>query len=117
MLPSIQFEFRGKDSTMEQIHLVVNSISPVLENKEFASAIFLDISNAFDKVWHEDHYTTSWSRSLQRYENSYDRISMDIVSALTSKQQSIHQHQSPPESHEEVSLAQNYFYFIQEAFQ
>lgn len=53
MLPDIQFGFRQKHATIEQIHRVVHSISQALENKEYAPTAFLDVSSAFDKVWHE----------------------------------------------------------------
>ena len=53
MLPDIQFGFRQKHATTEQIHRVVHTISQALENKEYAPTAFLDVSNAFDKVWHE----------------------------------------------------------------
>lgn len=53
LLPSIQFGFRAKHSTIEQINRVSSAILQALENKEFAPTVFLDVSNAFDKVWHE----------------------------------------------------------------
>lgn len=53
LVPSVQFGFRAKHSTIEQINRVTNTILQALENKEFAPAIFLDVSKAFDKVWHE----------------------------------------------------------------
>ena len=52
LIPDIQFGFREKHSTIEQVHRVVHEIAQALENKEFAPAIFLDVSVAFDKVWH-----------------------------------------------------------------
>lgn len=53
LLPSIQFGFRGKHSTIEQVHRLVHTISQSLEKKQFAPAVFLDVSNAFDRVWHQ----------------------------------------------------------------
>ena len=38
---------------MEQIHRITHNISQTLENKKYCSAVFLDIQQAFDKVWHE----------------------------------------------------------------
>lgn len=53
LLTDVQFGwFRGKHLTMEQIHRVVNSITSALEDREFAPAVFLDVSSALDKVWH-----------------------------------------------------------------
>lgn len=52
-LPDHQFGFRNKHSTIEQIQRVTNKIETALEEKKFCSAVFLDISQAFDRVWHE----------------------------------------------------------------
>lgn len=52
-IPNHQFGFRVKHSTIEQVHRVTNTISNTSENKQYCSAAFLDISQAFDKVWHE----------------------------------------------------------------
>ena len=38
---------------MEQVHRIVNKIDQTLHGKEYCSAAFLDIAQAFDKVWHE----------------------------------------------------------------
>ncbi|XP_052743468.1 probable RNA-directed DNA polymerase from transposon BS isoform X1 [Bicyclus anynana] len=53
VLPNHQFGFREKHGTVEQVHRIVDIISRSLENKLYCSAVFLDISQAFDKVWHE----------------------------------------------------------------
>jgi hypothetical protein len=45
-----QFDFRERDSTIEQTHLTVQRINEVLENKQYCSAAFLDISQLFDKI-------------------------------------------------------------------
>jgi hypothetical protein len=45
-----QFGFRQKHSTIEQTHRIVQRINEALENKQYCSAAFLDISQAFDKV-------------------------------------------------------------------
>lgn len=52
-IPDHQFGFRRKHSTIEQTHRLVNVIKQCFENKEFCSALFIDVSQAFDKVWHE----------------------------------------------------------------
>ncbi|CAG7725662.1 unnamed protein product, partial [Allacma fusca] len=53
VIPAIQFGFRAKHSTIEQVHRAVNTITQALEKKQFAPAVFLDVSCAFDRVWHE----------------------------------------------------------------
>jgi hypothetical protein len=38
--------------TIEQTHRIVQQINEALERKQYCSAAFLDITQAFDKVWH-----------------------------------------------------------------
>jgi hypothetical protein len=52
LIPNHQFGFRQRHSTLEQTHRDVKKINEALENKQYCSAAFLDISQAFDKVWH-----------------------------------------------------------------
>jgi hypothetical protein len=52
LIPNNQFGFRQRHSTIEQTHRIVGNINEALENKQYCSAAFLDISQAFDKVWH-----------------------------------------------------------------
>ncbi|KAL4125770.1 hypothetical protein QTP88_010010 [Uroleucon formosanum] len=44
---------RAKHSTVHQVHRAIDAISTSLENKCYCTCAFLDISQAFDKVWHE----------------------------------------------------------------
>ena len=52
LIPDHQFGFREQHSTVEQVHRVYNTVREALEQKKFCSAVFLDITQAFDKVWH-----------------------------------------------------------------
>lgn len=52
LLPDHQFGFRQNHATIEQVHRVVEVIRCGLENKKYCSALFLDVSQAFDRVWH-----------------------------------------------------------------
>lgn len=52
VIPNHQFGFRPQHATTEQIHRVCNHIYQSLEEKKYCSAVFLDISQAFDRVWH-----------------------------------------------------------------
>ena len=52
-LPDHQFGFRKQHSAIEQIHRITHNISQTLEKKKYCSAVFLDIQQAFDKVWHD----------------------------------------------------------------
>lgn len=53
IIPDHQFGFRHKHGTPEQCHRIVNVITDSLENKLYCSAVFLDVKQAFDTVWHE----------------------------------------------------------------
>ncbi len=53
LLPDHQFGFREQYSTIEQVHRFVNEIKSALDGKKYCSAVFLDVAQAFDKVWHE----------------------------------------------------------------
>ncbi|KAL4089526.1 hypothetical protein QTP88_024547 [Uroleucon formosanum] len=52
LIPDTQFGFREHHSTIRQIHRLADTIACSLEKKLYTSAVFLDISQAFDKVWH-----------------------------------------------------------------
>jgi hypothetical protein len=53
LIPDYQFGFRQKHATIEQIHLIVRKVGQDLEDKRYCSAAFLDITQAFDKVWQD----------------------------------------------------------------
>lgn len=53
LVPNHQFGFRQKHSTIDQVHRITDIIEKALEGKQICSAIFLDVAQAFDKVWHE----------------------------------------------------------------
>lgn len=52
IIPSHQFGFRNLHSTTEQIHRIVSKIEKSFEEQKFCSAAFLDIKQAFDRVWY-----------------------------------------------------------------
>lgn len=52
-VPLHQFGCRSHHSTIEQVHRVVTEAQSALNQKKYCSAIFLDVAQAFDKVWHE----------------------------------------------------------------
>lgn len=53
IIPQHQFGFRNKHSTIEQVHRIVNHIKEALDDQKFCTGAFLDVAQAFDKVWHE----------------------------------------------------------------
>lgn len=53
LIPSYQFGFKEKHSTIDQIHRITNVIEKTLEEKKVCSTVFLDVAQAFDKVWHK----------------------------------------------------------------
>jgi len=50
LIPNHQFGFRNQHATIEQAHRVYNKILASLEEKKYCSGVFLDITQAFDKV-------------------------------------------------------------------
>ena len=51
-IPQHQFGFRRAHSTIQQRHRFADTINKALENHQYCSAVFLDVSQTFDKVWH-----------------------------------------------------------------
>jgi len=51
-IPHHQFGFRRAHSTSRQCHRITHTILTALHNSEYCTAAFLDVSQAFDKVWH-----------------------------------------------------------------
>jgi hypothetical protein len=52
LIPNHQFGFRQWHSTIHQTHRIVHKINEALNDKHSCSTAFLDISQAFDKIWH-----------------------------------------------------------------
>jgi hypothetical protein len=50
--PIIKFGFRQRHSAIEYTHQIAQRINKSLENKQYCFVAFLDISQAFDKLWH-----------------------------------------------------------------
>jgi hypothetical protein len=53
VLSDTQFGFRASHSTIHKVHRLVDAISYTLEYKLYCTCVFLDISQAFDRVWHD----------------------------------------------------------------
>lgn len=53
ILSNTQFGFRNAHSTIHQVHRVVDVISASLEKKLYCSCVFLDVAQAFDRIWRE----------------------------------------------------------------
>lgn len=53
LIPDHQFGFRQKHATIDQIHRLITVIDETFESKRYCASVFLDISQAFDRVWHE----------------------------------------------------------------
>ena len=53
IIPDHQFGFRTFHSTTHQLHRVTDYIAGALEQKQYATGVFLDVAQAFDKVWHQ----------------------------------------------------------------
>jgi hypothetical protein len=51
-VPNHQFGFRQAHSTLQQCHRITDVINKVMENQQYWTATFWDLSQAFDTVWH-----------------------------------------------------------------
>jgi len=51
-IPHHQFGFRRAHTTIQQCHRLAETIHKTIENHQYCTAVFLGISQAFDKVWH-----------------------------------------------------------------
>lgn len=52
-IPALQFGFRKRHSTSQQLLRLSEIIETGFENKEYTTILFLDIAQAFDRVWLE----------------------------------------------------------------
>lgn len=52
-IPNHQFGFRKEHGTEQQLFRVTQFILKSFESRKFCSAVYIDISEAFDRVWHE----------------------------------------------------------------
>jgi len=52
IIPNRQFGIRNRYATIEQIHRIVKKINTDMDARRYCTAAFLDVSQAFDKVWH-----------------------------------------------------------------
>jgi hypothetical protein len=52
LIPTHQFGFRKGLSTVQQAHRIINEITRSYELKKHCAAAFMDIAQAFDRVWH-----------------------------------------------------------------
>jgi hypothetical protein len=52
VIPNTHFGFQNKYSTIHQAHRLTNAIAYSFKNKSYCSAVLMDITQGFDKVWH-----------------------------------------------------------------
>jgi hypothetical protein len=57
VVPTHQFAFREEHSTIEQVHELAYIVENTIEGKKICATIFLDLKQAFDKVWHKELMT------------------------------------------------------------
>ena len=85
LIPDHQFGFRTNHSTIDQVHRITSVIEEAIEKKQVCSSVFLDVAQAFDKVWHHGFIhklqlilPKQFTNILQSYlQNRYFRIKKD----------------------------------------
>ena len=53
-IPTHQFRFLKARCTIQKCHPLTDVINKALDDKHYCSAVFLDVGQDFDKVWHQD---------------------------------------------------------------
>ncbi|KAG5886449.1 hypothetical protein JTB14_012861 [Gonioctena quinquepunctata] len=66
-------------NTTHQAHRIVNTIGKTLERKEYCNGVFLDVSQALDKVWHA--LQDSDKSETQRTWETYKAHDLDILTS------------------------------------
>ena len=56
-IPNHQFGFRQAHSTIQQWHRVADTVSKALDNRQFCTAVILDVSQAFVKSGSQDYFS------------------------------------------------------------
>jgi hypothetical protein len=51
-IPNQQFGFRQSHSTVQQCRRIRDVINKAMETQQYCTSAYLDVSQAFDKVWH-----------------------------------------------------------------
>ena len=79
LVPNQQFGFREDHSTIEQVHIVYNIIKNALKRKEYCTAVYVDITQAFDNFGTNTRnrvrprtYSKLWSALTRTDRWSYD---------------------------------------------
>ncbi|KAL4127057.1 hypothetical protein QTP88_011255 [Uroleucon formosanum] len=54
IIPNSQYGFRAHHSSIHPLHRRTDAISSSLELKKYCSGVFLDVAQAFDKVWQNE---------------------------------------------------------------
>lgn len=90
LIPNHQFGFRDQHATIEQVNRLTNKIKEAFENKQYCAGVFLDIAQAFDKVWHQGlliKLRNMFSNNLYKLLKSYltDRTFQVKINATTTK--------------------------------
>jgi hypothetical protein len=67
-IPDHQFGFRHKHCTTQQVHRISHTVNEAFEHKKYCTSAFLDVSQAFDKIWHEGLLFKIWD-TLPSYFN------------------------------------------------
>jgi hypothetical protein len=65
IIPKHQFGFRRSLSTIQQAHRIINEIIKSQEHRKICAPAFLDVAQAFDRVWPLVSFTNSKRLSQQ----------------------------------------------------
>ena len=75
IITEFQSGFQSGDSTINQLVYLYNEFSKALDENKEVRVVFLDISKAFDRVWHRDLLTkliaVGFSKNMTDWFHSY----------------------------------------------
>ena len=116
-IPRHQFGFRQAHCTVQQCHRLTDIINKALENHQYCTASFLDVSHSFDKVWHpgillkiKQTLPPGYFHLLQ----SYSKIDISWQNLITQFHLDTQYIQAFPKV---ASLAHSFIHFIHPIFQ
>jgi hypothetical protein len=99
-IPPHQFGFRKAHTTIQQCHRLTTLLNKTLEDRQYCSAVFLDISQAFDKVWHQGLLLKIQQTLPPTYFNilkSYLQSRQLVVTYNSSTSKPVHMHSGVPQ--------------------
>jgi uncharacterized membrane protein YcgQ (UPF0703/DUF1980 family) len=102
-----QFGFRHQHSTLDQVHRITVIFEQALEEKQVCATMFLDVAQAFDKVWHAGLLNKIEQLLPTEYTQLLKSNSQTVISGLNKGKSTQTSNLSKLVCHKEVCLGQS----------